>query len=85
MSHPETCTVSVDGLMVEVAAGAGVMAALAAAGSWCTRRSASGEARFALCGIGLCQECRVAIDGKAQQLACKTICRDGMRIVTGGS
>ncbi|MFS2021736.1 2Fe-2S iron-sulfur cluster-binding protein [Massilia sp. CT11-108] len=49
-----------------------------------TRRSVTGQPRFAFCGIGQCQECRVTVDGCANQLACRTICADGMTIDTGG-
>ncbi len=75
--------VSVDGRAVTVEAGASVVAALVVAGQLCTRRSVGGEARFALCGIGQCQECRVTIDGRAQRLACQVRCTPGMQIVTG--
>ncbi len=75
--------VSVDGRTVSVDAGASVVAALVVAGQLCTRRSVGGELRFALCGIGQCQECRVTINGRAQQLACQVRCVAGMQIVTG--
>lgn len=85
MPTPDTIRiVSVDGTEVGVPAGTTVVAALVAAASLCTRRSVSGQPRFALCGIGHCQECRVTIDDKPHQLACRTLCRDGMRIATGG-
>ena len=74
--------VIVDGRAVSVAAGASVVAALVVADSLCTRRSVSGEARFALCGMGQCQECRVTIDGCAHRLACQVRCLPGMRIAT---
>jgi succinate dehydrogenase/fumarate reductase-like Fe-S protein len=32
-----------------------------------------------LCGMGICQECRVTIDG-LRRLACQTQCRDGMQV-----
>ncbi|UOD30539.1 (2Fe-2S)-binding protein [Massilia violaceinigra] len=75
--------VQVDGRPVTVAEGASVVAALVLADALCTRRSVSGEARFALCGMGYCQECRVSIDGRAHRLACQTTCRAGMLIATG--
>lgn len=82
-SEEQHVLVYVDGRAVDVAAGASVIAALALAGATCTRVSVGGEPRFALCGIGQCQECRVTIDGVAHRLACQSACRDGMRIVTG--
>lgn len=74
--------VVVDGRSVSVAAGVSVVAALVIANSLCTRRSVGGEVRFALCGMGQCQECRVTIDGRAHQLACQVCCVAGMRIET---
>ena len=76
--------VLVDGAAVAVPSGVTVVAALVAARSPCTRRSVTGQPRFAFCGIGRCQECRVTVDGNANQLACMTICADGMTIETGG-
>lgn len=74
--------VVVDGRSVSVVAGVSVIAALVIADSLCTRRSVGGEARFALCGMGQCQECRVTIDGRAHRLACQVCCVAGMRIDT---
>jgi len=47
-----------------------------------SRISVSGQARAPFCGMGICGECRVAIDGEAGVLACLTPGRDGMRIRT---
>jgi predicted molibdopterin-dependent oxidoreductase YjgC len=74
--------VHIDGRAVTVSDGTSVVAALVIADSLCTRRSVSGEPRFAVCGMGLCQECRVTIDGIAHRLACQSACRDGMVIDT---
>jgi aerobic-type carbon monoxide dehydrogenase small subunit (CoxS/CutS family) len=46
------------------------------------RRSASGETRAPFCGMGLCGECRVTVDGVMHVLACRTICRDGLQVKT---
>jgi hypothetical protein len=77
------CTVLVDGIAVAVPLGASVVAALVAGGTLSSRRSATGQRRFALCGMGLCQECRVTVDGRPQVLACRTACRDCMWVLTG--
>jgi len=79
-----TRRVSVDGAAVDVPHGVTVAAALVIAGTLCTRRSVTGQPRFAFCGIGQCQECRVTVNGRANRLACRTICADGMAIETGG-
>ena len=82
MPPPEVQLV-VDGAVVRVPEGASVIAALVIAGRLCTRRSVTGEPRFALCGIGQCHECRVTIDGRQHRLACQVRCEAGMIIVTG--
>jgi D-hydroxyproline dehydrogenase subunit gamma len=80
----EHVAVSVDGRTFDVPAHATVAAALAIAGGIRGARvSVSGEARAALCGMGVCQECRVTVDGRAHVLACQTVCREGMTIDTG--
>jgi len=73
---------TVDGREIEVAAGTTVAAALAIADVSASRLSVKGEPRAALCGMGVCQECRVTIDGRAHALACQTLCRDGQRVQT---
>ena len=76
----------VDGVTLEVACGATVAAAIeqAAAGVPARyRRAVRGGARAALCGMGVCHECRVSIDGVAHRLACMTRCVPGMVISTG--
>jgi predicted molibdopterin-dependent oxidoreductase YjgC len=75
----------IDGDLREVAAGITVAAALAISGVRATRTSVSGQSRGPLCGMGVCQECRVTIDGRAHVLACQTLCRDGQTIETTGS
>ncbi|MDT8991273.1 FAD-dependent oxidoreductase [Curvibacter sp. APW13] len=57
--------------------GISLMAAMANAGQATTRISVGGEARSALCGMGVCQECRVTVDGQ-RRLACQTPVCEGM-------
>lgn len=79
---PARVRVYIDGVAVEVAAGANVAAAIAGHGGAAARfrRSRSGEPRAPLCGMGLCFECRVSIDGIAHQRACLTVAREGMQV-----
>nr|WP_008059756.1 MULTISPECIES: 2Fe-2S iron-sulfur cluster-binding protein [unclassified Pseudomonas]EJN27491.1 hypothetical protein PMI35_03352 [Pseudomonas sp. GM78]NYU07225.1 (2Fe-2S)-binding protein [Pseudomonas sp. SbOxS1] len=70
-----------DGRTLKVAEGTTVAAALALAGDGCSRTSVSGERRAPLCGMGICQECRVTIDGR-RRLACQTLCQQGMQVQT---
>jgi predicted molibdopterin-dependent oxidoreductase YjgC len=69
--------ITVDGVVLEVASGVSVAAALMNA-ELPIRASVAGESRSALCGMGICQECRVTIDGRAHQRSCLTAVRDGM-------
>ena len=77
-------TVSVNGRPVAVPAESTASAAIAIAGEDRLRRSVSGTPRGPLCGMGICFECRVTIDGCPHQRSCKTVCREGMEIVTDG-
>ena len=46
------------------------------------RRSVGGEARYPVCGMGICFECRVTIDGESHRRSCQTNVREGMEIKT---
>lgn len=70
---------SLNGRSLQVATGTTVAAALALGGDGTSRTSVSSQRRAPLCGMGICQECRVTIDGQ-RRLACQTLCRDGMRV-----
>ncbi|MES2937817.1 MAG: 2Fe-2S iron-sulfur cluster-binding protein [Pseudomonadota bacterium] len=74
--------VVVDGRSARVPAGTSVAAALALLGGGWSRISVHGEARAPVCGMGICQECRLLVDGR-QRLACQTVCVEGMRVDTG--
>ncbi|MEQ1642394.1 MAG: (2Fe-2S)-binding protein [Pyrinomonadaceae bacterium] len=47
------------------------------------RSSVTGEARGPLCGMGICFECRVTINGEKHQTSCTRLVEEGMEIVTG--
>jgi D-hydroxyproline dehydrogenase subunit gamma len=76
-------TIHVDGVACRAAAGTSVAAALLNAETWTFRRSVHGEPRGPLCGMGICHECRVTIDGVAHRRACLVLVADGMRVQTG--
>jgi D-hydroxyproline dehydrogenase subunit gamma len=67
---------------VRVAPGTTVAAAVAVVGV-ATRSSVSHEPRAPLCGMGICFECRVTIDGKPHQRSCQIACAPGMDVQTG--
>jgi sarcosine oxidase subunit alpha len=74
-------TLMVNGASIVVPAGTTVAVATAIAGQAC-RTSVSGEPRGPLCGMGICFECRVAIDGRPHRLGCQTLCEQGMEVRT---
>ncbi|MCY3894903.1 MAG: (2Fe-2S)-binding protein [Chloroflexi bacterium] len=79
----ETITVTLDGQPVTAYEGESVAAALWAAGIRTLRTTAKrGSPRGVFCGIGVCQDCLVTIDGRPSQRACRTVVRDGMAIAT---
>jgi predicted molibdopterin-dependent oxidoreductase YjgC len=75
---------TVDGRTIAAAPGDTVAAALLAAGvtGFC-RSPVSQAVRAPYCGMGVCFECRVTIDGVGGCQACLTSVRDGMEVVTG--
>lgn len=74
-----TLTIIVDGEALTVPEGISVAAALALTGDPTTRQAVNGDLRAPFCGMGVCQECRVTVDG-LRVLACQTLCRAGMQI-----
>ena len=77
-------TLTINGRSVTVPRGTTVAAAVACAGGRIFRHSVTGEARGPLCGMGICFECRVTIDGQAHRRSCQILCRDGMDVQTAG-
>ena len=79
---PDTVTLTVNGASVTVDAGAMVSAAVARAGASAFRKSVTGEPRGPLCGMGICFECRVTVNGRAHVRSCQVPCAPGMEVRT---
>jgi sarcosine oxidase subunit alpha len=79
---PEMVMLVVNGVSIEMPAGSMVSAAILKTGVTAFRRSVTGEPRGPLCGMGICFECRVTIDGEAHCRSCQIVCRDGMDVRT---
>jgi aerobic-type carbon monoxide dehydrogenase small subunit (CoxS/CutS family) len=77
-------TLMVNGTPVSVPLGATVAVAMVVAGSAC-RTSVTGEPRGALCGMGICFECRVTINGQPHRRSCQIICEPAMDVRTDQS
>lgn len=81
----ESIEIVLNGRALTVVAGSTVAAALLAADEYTFRVSSSGERRAALCGMGICYECRVTIDGVQHRRSCLVQVRPGMHVDTTGA
>ena len=79
---PDSIKLQVNGQPVAVPAGSMASTAVAAAGETIFRRSVTGENRAPLCGMGICFECRVTINGQAHSRSCQIPVADGLSVVT---
>lgn len=78
----ENVSVKVNGQLVSVPAGVIVAAVVAQMGETRFRRSVMGNPRGPLCGMGICMECRVTINGQKNCRSCQILCEPGMEIRT---
>jgi NADPH-dependent 2,4-dienoyl-CoA reductase/sulfur reductase-like enzyme len=69
-----------EGRAIPIADGATIAAALTAAGELALKHSRQGDSRGIFCGMGVCQECLVSIDGNPAQRACMTPAHPGTRV-----
>ena len=72
-----------DGSELHAAAGQTVAAALLAAGCRVWRHTGRRqEPRGLFCGMGICFDCLVRVDGRPNVRACQTVVAEGMRVET---
>ncbi|MFE2656097.1 (2Fe-2S)-binding protein [Brevibacterium sp. NPDC059310] len=76
----ETVSARFDDSPLTAPAGASVAAALLASGRTSWRTTRTGRQRGLFCGIGVCFDCLVEIDGQTGQRACLVTLADGMDI-----
>ena len=76
-----TITLIVNGKPVEVPSGTTVAAALFMADT-AARVAISGEPRSAVCGMGVCMECRATINGVHHVRTCLMTAESGMQVTT---
>ena len=83
---PDHLELSIDGRTLLARPGQSVGAALIEAGirSWRTTR-VQRRPRGIFCGIGVCYDCLVTIDGVPNQRACLVTAEAGMALQTGGA
>ena len=81
--HGQPLEIEVDGKKIVAYQGETVATALIAAGLRTFRRTVDkNEPRGIFCGIGLCFECRMIIDGVPNTRACQTLATPGCRVET---
>jgi len=78
---PDTVSVTINGVTSHVDRGTTVAAAMLLAGQP-TRISVNGAQRTALCGMGVCFECRAVVNGIAHRRTCQLLCEPGMTLET---
>jgi D-hydroxyproline dehydrogenase subunit gamma len=76
---PSTVALKVNGIPVSIPSGATVAMAVMLAGQSC-RKSVTGDPRGPLCGMGICFECRVVINGMPHCRSCQILCEPGMEV-----
>jgi predicted molibdopterin-dependent oxidoreductase YjgC len=75
--------IEVDGAAVTAYEGESIAAALLASGRRVSRWTArSGESRGYYCGMGVCHDCLITVDGTPNVRACMTPVRGGLRVET---
>lgn len=73
-------TIRFDGETMPAYEGESVAAALTAAGRLTLRRTRDNQPRGVFCGIGVCHDCLVTVDGRSNVRACMAVVRSGMDI-----
>ena len=73
-------TVLLEGRAVQAHAGETAATLLLAEGHVATRSTVSGQARGVFCGMGVCFDCLVVVDGVPNTRACTTFVAEGMQV-----
>jgi D-hydroxyproline dehydrogenase subunit gamma len=81
MRERELVDILVNGRAIQLPRGAMVSSALLMAGIP-SRISVNGQPRAALCGMGICFECRAVVNGIAHVRTCQMPCLPGMKVET---
>lgn len=79
---PEMIAVTINGAARQVVSGTSALAAAMMSSAEVVRRSVTGEPRGPLCGMGVCFECRMTINGQRYCRSCQILCEQGMDIRT---
>ncbi len=80
LTRGETITFFVNGFPTQAHLGETIHAALIAAGYQQFRKSKTGKPRGVFCGMGVCFECLVTVNGRTAQQACTISVEQGMEV-----
>ncbi|BFP51600.1 (2Fe-2S)-binding protein [Streptomyces sp. CMC78] len=84
MAETAETAFTVDGEPLAFVPGQTLAAALVASGRVAWRTTRGGQRpRGIFCGIGVCFDCLVTVDGRGGQRACLVLARPGMAVTTG--
>jgi D-hydroxyproline dehydrogenase subunit gamma len=80
-----TVTINIDGKPLECPQGLTIAAAMILNDQRIMRTTPrDGLKRSVFCGMGICYDCVLKVDGRANVRACQTIVKDGMQVLTQG-
>ena len=78
--HSSQISFAFEGQILNAYPGDSVAAALTSYGIMDLRETSNGDFRGIFCGMGVCHECLVDIDGEQNKRACMTKLKNGMKI-----
>ena len=79
----KSCKISLDGEQFEAFEGETLGTVMMAMGKRTMRRTAGDHSpRGMYCGIGVCFDCLIVVDGVPNQRACQTVVKPGMKVLT---
>jgi predicted molibdopterin-dependent oxidoreductase YjgC len=78
----QAVTITVDGAPMQAFLGESIAGALLAGGRRAWRRTPQGQPRGLFCGMGICFDCTVTVDGVPDVRACVTPVAEGMVVET---
>ncbi len=71
-------SITIDGVPLSAQPGQTVAHVLLASGKMVCRTEQGDDTRGIFCGMGICGECRMIVDGVSNVRICQTLVRDGM-------
>ncbi|HDM09972.1 MAG: (2Fe-2S)-binding protein [Deltaproteobacteria bacterium] len=80
--HPEVFTIEVNGKNIVAHAGQTIAEAMLANGLKVFRRTRNGSPRGPYCGMGICYECRMIVNGIPNVRTCMTPATPGCKVLT---